>query len=85
MNGVIKKLGLELDVGDLFEVFRLAFASRGGYTEKDAVRSFQKWIEEPNDRVLDIVVENFCLDIMSNRIGVIPRKKAKNKLKGGTE
>lgn len=70
------KLGLE----DVHEVFRLAYACSGGYTEEVASDAFAKWIEDVHKRPLPDVVENFCLDILSNRITWLGKKKAKKRL-----
>lgn len=70
---------LKLELQDVHEVFRLAYASVGGYTEEVASNAFATWIEAVHSRALPQEVEDFCLNVLSDRITWLGKKKAKRK------
>lgn len=80
-----KRLNLSLDIKDLREVFRLAFSLHGGHTEEELRDIFNEWVYAPHDTHLSEVVENFCIDILANRIHVLPQQRKAKKRKGGVE
>lgn len=70
---LVAKTALALDEkeADETEVFRLAYALAGGYSEKEAYASYARWAENHNKRSLPKLVENFCIDVLAGRIGVM--------------
>lgn len=68
VSQTVKKLGLELSIGSALEVFRLAFACAGGYEPQECHQIFSDWIEDPHRNLLHEVVENFCINVLADRV-----------------